>query len=496
MNASGGERKRELRKKCPAWGLSLGCLALMSLYPCLFQYSTNLPEARFQDALIFWGIFLAAGLLAFLVCLAILRRVEAAGFLSGLCLLVWMNFGLLKNGLRHFFPWMPGILVLGVCAVVLLAIGAGILMKKWRCHVPLVLLTVMFAALCVVSGALAVPKLISGGGGDTSAPVTAAESTGKDLPNVYYFLYDEYSGPEGLEYFYGFDNSGFYDALTQRGFSCSSDSYNTESCATVQLVPDLYGLDYDVPPFESGDGNTPVLYQVFEKLGYGINVISHNDFLDTDGANNLTKGQAADSIGLYLYQNSLLPDTPLGTWMEGSMPQLRANYQYQTLLDETLDTMENAWQYTGTGPTVTFGYVQCPHTWFIYDAEGKTVPYSEHLNWRDPQYYLGQLQYVNQCILTAVDGILTHDPTAVIILQSDHGARVGYHLAELYGDDYDPETETIHQQNILNCVYAGGRQLDISGLSGINTLRTVLNQVYGMEYDRIPQREGFINYYP
>lgn len=91
---------------------------------------------------------------------------------------------------------------------------------------------------------------------------------------------------------------------------------------------------------------------------------------------------------------------------------------------------------------------------------------------------------------------MTHDPTAVIILQSDHGARVGYHLAELYGDDYDPETETIHQQNILNCVYAGGRQLDISGLSGINTLRTVLNQVYGMEYDRIPQREGFINYYP
>ena len=94
-----------------------------------------------------------------------------------------------------------------------------------------------------------------------------------------------------------------------------------------------------------------------------------------------------------------------------------------------------------------------------------------------------------------MDNILEHDPSAVIILQSDHGARLGYHLIDLYGDDYDPETETIHQQNILNCVYLGGEALDISGLSGINTLRTVLNRLYGMDYDMLEPRT-FVNYYP
>ena len=68
-------------------------------------------------------------------------------------------------------------------------------------------------------------------------------------------------------------------------------------------------------------------------------------------------------------------------------------------------------------------------------------------------------------------------------------------MADEYGDPYDPETETIHQQNILNCAYLGGKQLDITGLSGINTLRTVLNRLFDLNYDMLEPRT-FINYYP
>ena len=177
------------------------------------------------------------------------------------------------------------------------------------------------------------------------------------------------------------------------------------------------------------------------------------------------------------------------------MPQLRAAYQYKQQLDQALDAMDNAWQETDGGPTLTLGYVQCPHSAFIYQKDGTQVPEADALNWRDPQYYLGQLQYVNGRILGAVDQILAHDPSTVVILQSDHGVRLGYHLAEEYGDPYAPETETIHQQNILNCVYIGGEAMDISGLSGINTLRTVLNRLFDLGYDMVEPR-SFINYYP
>ena len=58
-----------MKTKLRSWALALGCLLLVSLYPCLFQYSTNLPESRFSDAAVFWGIFAGIGLIAFLVCL-------------------------------------------------------------------------------------------------------------------------------------------------------------------------------------------------------------------------------------------------------------------------------------------------------------------------------------------------------------------------------------------------------------------------------------------
>lgn len=108
-------------------------------------------------------------------------------------------------------------------------------LRKWRCRVPLILLTCMFGGLCAVSGIVALPKLAARHvGGQESSLLSAAETAdGAERPNVYYFLYDEYSGPESLRYYYGFDNSALYDQLEQRGFDCSGSSYNTESCATV-----------------------------------------------------------------------------------------------------------------------------------------------------------------------------------------------------------------------------------------------------------------------
>lgn len=142
--------------------------------------------------------------------------------------------------------------------------------------------------------------------------------------------------------------------------------------------------------------------------------------------------------------------------------------------------MESAWRYAEDGPTLTLGYVQCPHTYFLYDADGNPVPAEHGNDWADPQYYLGYLQYASSRILSAVDEIQSHDPGAIIILQSDHGARTLYH-ASLHGLAAESRRDDVHhQQNVLNCVYLPGESADIQGKSGINTLRTVLNQAFGM----------------
>lgn len=474
--------------------LSLLTLLAVSLYPCLFQYSTNLPESRFRDTLVFLGVFFGAGLVLFLFLLLLFRRAAPAGFLSALGLLVLINFGLVKSTVQKHIL-LPGILILGAICLPLAVLGLWILRKKFRCQVPLVLLCLMFSGLCVVNGFMAVPSLIGRfSSRETEAPEKEAVTEGR--PNVYYYIYDEYAGQEGLDYFYGYDNSGFMEELRSRGFSCSDSSYNTSSCATVRLVPSLYDLSHEPETwFDQGDGNMPRLYRLFRDMGYQINLISHSDFLDRDGAESLAHHQSAASIAEYLYRNSILPNTPFSGWFE-QLPVLRFSYQYEALLQECFTLMETAPDYTGSVPTLTLGYIQSPHTLFLYDEEGNMNPEADTQNWSDPKFYLGQLRYTNRRILQAVDNILAEDPDAVIILQSDHGARLGYHMAELYGAPYAPEKETLYQQNILNCVYLGESTPDITGLSGTNTLRLVLNAVYGMDYEMLPDPTGFVNYYP
>jgi hypothetical protein len=475
---------------------SIISLVLVCFYPCLFQYARNIPEARLPDALLFFGIFLAIGAVGYLIVLGITRRAGAAGLLSSLGMLAFTNIGLVTGALQNYFSWFraryltAAVLLLGILLLVLL------MKKRWRCGVPCLLLILAFGAMSIASVGMAVPKLLEQQRENQSRSQQQTETADaqdslldaalsgeqKDLSNVYYYLYDEFAGPECLEYFYEFDHSDFYRQLEQRGFSCSMDSYNVESTVTVQLIPDLYHLGYGVPEyFESGDGAEPRLYQLFQRMGYQINLINHMDFLDTDGARVLTTRQHEDSICVYLYQNSLLPGIPYLSGLIERLPQLQTEMGYTEMLQEALGLMDTAWQYSQNGPTLTLGYVQCPHTYFLYDADGNPIPAEHGNDWDDPKYYLGYLQYASQRILAAVDEIQAHDPTAIIILQSDHGARTVYREA-IHGNLEQVNQEDVHhQQNVLNCVYLPGQTVDIQGKSGINTLRTVLDQAYHMD---------------
>lgn len=472
---------------------ALGSLVLVCLYPCLFQFTRNAPESEFLDAALFFGIFLGLGLLVFLMSFLLLRQWGAAGLLADVAMLVVINGGLLtgalkKCGIQARYP-------LAVLALLLIFLLVLLKKKGWRCQVPCVLMALVFGVLSLMTLGMGAPAMLEELRQDARRTprqeVQSAQHQGG--PNVYYYIYDEYGGPENLRYFYDYDSSEFYRELEQRGFNCSPDSYNTESCATVQLIPDLYDLSYEATPyFQSGDGSSPRLYGLFRDMGYQVNLINHYDFLDTDGARVLTQDQHRDSIAVYLYQNSLLK---VAYPLFERLPQLRQLNETVTMALDVLDCLEHAWRYTDGNPTLTLGYVSLPHSYFLFDSQGNVQPRDQWRNWEDPQYYLSQLAYTNRRILEAVDSILAHDPGAIIILQADHGVRLGYHLKELYGAPYDAEAETIHQQNVLNCVYWGGKPLDISGLSGVNTLRTLLNQTYGMDYEMLPQPTGFVNHY-
>ena len=74
-------------------------------------------------------------------------------------------------------------------------------------------------------------------------------------------------------------------------------------------------------------------------------------------------------------------------------------------------------------------------------------------------------------MLDIVKHIVSKDPESVIVLCSDHSAR-GIKAG-------------IDMCQIFNCVYFRGEEMDIEGLSGINTLRIILNNMFGFDYEMI-----------
>lgn len=470
------------------------------VYPCLFQWFQNADEAPPDDMLRMLFVFVCIGA-AFLLCaLPVLKNMGHAGFFASIVMLVFCNIGLLASTLKAHFAWMHDRYLM--IAVILLFLALGFFLLKHKgfpsfefCTV----ITIAMACLIVLNFIRAFPTLYeiatAQRKGSSISATTAFQTDEK--PNVYFFIMDEYGGVDSLEKYYDYDNSEFLDGLAEDGFQVSLTSHNSESIFTWTLIPNLLNLDYVVEDslphlVKTEYVDDPVLFQIFRNNGYSVNLIDHRDFLGHTGCNVLTRPQISDSVGDYLFDNSALGMIPrLRVWLKEKL-QLSSNEYYVSELQQVMALAENCTDYIGDGPTFTIAYLQSPHLPFVMDATG-TPRYTGTHNLIDKYYYLDQLKWLNSVLNTVVDNILANDPNSIIILQSDHGSR---YPAQVSGVDGQPElnqpVENPIMQNILNCVYVKGQEIDIDGLSGINTLRQVLNTVFGTEIEMLEEPTGYI----
>ena len=166
-------------------------------------------------------------------------------------------------------------------------------------------------------------------------------------------------------------------------------------------------------------------------------------------------------------------------------------------LDDAIECTKNAYKEVGKNPTFTICYLQCPHTAFVYKENGeKNTDRKDLENWEDKNIYLGQLKYTNSFIKETVDNIISNDPNSIIVFQADHGARYSYHrMMDYKKSEYDASLETEKMQNVLNAVYVGEDMdinINIEGMSCINTWRTILNEVYGTNYEMLDEPKHYI----
>lgn len=474
-------------------------------FPCIFLYSQNASEVPASSMVPFLVVFLANALVFFGLGGLIFRNVSRAAFLTDLAMLVVINFCFLAVELRRVMPWLRDRYLLAVLLLALFALLILFLRKKPDLRTGCLLVLIAFGSMIVVHTIQAVPAMLQSHKvrqefaqappQDSGAP--EAVQFGDSRPNVYYFLFDEYGGYDNLSHYYGFDNSAFLDALSDRGFSLSYHSRNTEAVATDTIVPNLLNLDYVVRVEESGHQKAQWrrncrIYPMFKDNGYQVNLINHVDYLGTAGCRVLTSNQTRRTISEYLMRNSLYNKFPQLRDMLENFFVFDYGRNYRAGLDNALEAGLSCWQETGDQPTLTIGYIQCPHSPTMVGRHGEELPFSTGWNWRDHSLYLNQLKFMNDYILELVDTLREHDPEALIVLQSDHGNRYAIHMMQVgEWEDYDPHAENPYMQNILNCVYYCGQTFDIEGETGINTLRKVFSEVLGADLPPIEPVEDY-----
>ena len=110
----------------------------------------------------------------------------------------------------------------------------------------------------------------------------------------------------------------------------------------------------------------PKLYQIFKTNGYTINLINHTQFLDEDGCNVIATSDVVDTISTYILQKSIFQ--LIKDYKAEQIETSTDTQYYVSDLKNILNTMQTCYKMVDKEkPTLTIGYVSCPHPPFVID---------------------------------------------------------------------------------------------------------------------------------
>ena len=483
----------------PVWTVAITCL-----FKCVFLYTHNVKEADFADVIPGMALALLFGALALGIGWLLLRNLPKAAIAVSFSMLLMMNVSYIGQLIKMGWKSYHDAYLLVVFCLLIAGVLRLLYKKSFDARPVCRIITIAFTAMTLVSIATAAPEIVEkmkySGKQPVSEELQSVQFAAQERPNVYFFLFDEYAGFENLEYYYdGFDNAEFSDFLRENGFSVSHSTRNTESVFTDTILPNLLNLSYVVEDEEPAYAKKaylqdPALFEIFANNGYRIDLICQDAWIGSSKTS-LQYETYQTTLSDWIVNHSALDALGLSTRL---LNLLRKNQHtnYVAGMRFLFHVMEGmADDCAAQGPTFSFCYLKCPHSPLVFREDGSVNPEGKQKDWKDKSVYLGQLKYLNTRIETAVRNILEKDPTAIIILQSDHGERQLFHLTKHQigsGGSWDYEKETYYMQNALNAVYCGGKALQIEGMSGINTLRYVLNTCFGTELAMLPSPEGYV----
>ena len=502
---------------------------LSAMLPMAILFASNLG-IRLSEILLPIGILVVVSALVFIVLRLLLKMSLAAALCTAVIMLLVMNFHLLRSLFDLFLNASAAVYAAFGLWMLLLGVLLYLVLKRRSSqYLPQIsqILCIVMAVLMLFNVVRVVPRVVNRAqlmGMASQSPETMpayvsaeemhAHTVDGNGRNFYWIMLDEYADPYTMDTYFGADPSPFVSFLQEKGFSVSSSSHsnsNNSFLCTVDAVSLSYFSSDAVPLQEAektaqieqeGDvlRRTGALYAALHELGYSVyQVSSHTDhypvvkeLLPQTLREKLLVSTTVDGLSVLdiAREMSVLSVITTMTQGEGDDDSLSArmfNASFRARVLRVFDYYDDPKNLCFKDRTALFTYVLCPHTPFVFSADGGSVSSKSRRDWEDPSHYAEQHAYMTTRAESMIESILSVDPDAVILLQSDHGVRGGFFVG------HGLQVELEDQRRIFNALYFGGESVDIDGLSAVNTLRYALTRL-GADYPMLSE-EGIRPFY-
>jgi hypothetical protein len=384
------------------------------------------------------------------------------------------------EGLHH------GMMAVYVAACLLLSVAVGFLLRK-----PGAQRAAMLAAAIVLAingGRIVVDAHAFHSAGSLAAVPDALQAKRSPLhENIYYLLLDSYPGAVTTRRVFGFDNP-LPEQLRQRGFFSAGD-FRTNYFATMLTMSAVLDAWYDITesshfpihgteayPNHMIGGYTPAAIEAFKTIGFRTLFLGN------------WYARCADKVFVCLDRWRISQSIPFGTFLDAT-PAARffppvvttdaaGPAPFDALYDAITPLKDSIASLALHGRVFVFAHNMAPHppTQYNADCTQSNAAPTVDLNWTDvgKESYLAALQCVNRKLMSLIDEIDRDDPTALVVIQSDHGSFTQAH-GHVAWDNLPPalRDELTWPINFIRAP-AECRHWLYDGMAQVNTMRFMI----------------------
>ena len=528
---------------------------LLALAPIFSLLYANIEEISFREAIVPSTVSVAATIIIYFGLKLALKSQIKAGLMASLTVLLFFSYGraytqiseakLLgvivgRNGYLLFFA---AILLLGLRWLKKtdrkLSDFSRVINAFAASWLVLVLVQIGYADLNQHRVKSRVSNMVSPETGDLDTSTNSGQPGRK--PDIYYLIFDRYSGTPALADFMDFDNSEFMNYLENTGFYVASDSQSNYTTSQQSISSSLSFL------YHKGKNSNTVFYEMlsdyrvwrflksrgysFYHFGSWWARIKENRFADYNFpydsalsrsrpasrylADNLLVGTPQTSFTLLLLKTTVFaaasdyePEAKADKYqpkpkVARNKPKPKAD-KYSGLRTALLEKFDELGKIPQDGkPKFVFAHMLIPHEPYLFNEFGEPLSPSEGGKIREEENYVNYIKFANKKIRKLIEEIIANsERPPVIIVQADEGytptrrfKKEGTKKNRSLWSERSADDLKLHL-SILNAYYLPGfdKSKLYKSVSPVNSFRLVFNHYFGTEYPLLKDKTFLYDY--